>query len=101
MSGAPFVAGSDTSKKAAGEVQGRVVLQRQVFKLVEAAGIAGLTCSQVELAIPQKTHQSLSARLRELVLDGKIIDSGERRQGHSGRTQRVYILKPSSTKTGN
>lgn len=47
------------------------------------------TCDELEEATGF-THQSCSARVRELVLLGRILDSGRRRETRSGRKARIY-----------
>jgi hypothetical protein len=88
----PYVKGSDTSEAAAASLPDQAPLKEQIVKLIARAYVRGVTCSEIELLIPHKSHQSLSARIRELVLDGAIYDSGDRRPGSSGRSQRVYQL---------
>ena len=52
----------------------------------------GLTCDQVE-ELTNMRHQTASARIRELFVMGKIVDSGERRVTRSGRNAVVWKLK--------
>ena len=87
----PRVAGSDTSE-ATGDsmIEAAPILRQQALEMIERAGGEGVTCEQVELAMGQ-SHQSVSARIRELVLMGKVVDSGARRANRSGRTARVYM----------
>lgn len=49
----------------------------------------GATCDSLEHVLGMR-HQTCSARIRELVLNGSIKDSGERRPTRSGRNARVY-----------
>jgi hypothetical protein len=53
----------------------------------------GATCDEVEQALEGR-HQTISARIRELVLMHFIIDSKVRRLTRSGRLARVYIRAP-------
>ena len=56
----------------------------------------GLTCDQVEQVLSER-HQSVSARIRELVIAGRIYDSGERRATRSGKEARVYRVSGTET----
>lgn len=82
-----FVAGSDTSEAAAesvrldaGEMRARVL---GYIRRVAA------TCDEIEVALGMR-HQTASARIRELALLGRIVDSGIRRQTRSGRFAVVW-----------
>jgi hypothetical protein len=66
------------------------------FAMIDGQGSSGMTCSEVE-EVTGWCHQSASARLRELVLDERIVDSGRRRPGASGRSQRVYVNAEEAT----
>lgn len=85
--------GTDTSAAAAVTITDRVDRHKEIMDLFRKAdSIAGLTCGQVEDRLPHRTHQSVSARIRELVKGGKLVDSGHRRKNPStGRTARVYV----------
>lgn len=88
----PSVRGSDTSEAAAESVRKPSARIRQsVFEVVEAAGLRGVTCDGVEEKLDGR-HQTISARVRELVQLGQIRDSGRRRKTRSGRTARVYVV---------
>ena len=87
---APFVRGSDTSEAAADSITphgGR--LRQMVFAVIVAAGDAGRTDDEIEVqtGLP---HQTASARRRELVLAGRISDTGLRRTTRSGRKAAVW-----------
>lgn len=87
----PHVAGSDTSQEAAEAIKPSVGrLKREVFAVVKRSGSIGITCDAIEADTAMR-HQSCSARVRELVLEGRIHDSGERRKTRSGRAARVYV----------
>lgn len=92
---APYVPGSSTSKEAAYSVDAHVKVDKaQIFELVRQAGEHGLTCSEA-IAATGGLHQSVSARIRGLVIDGLIVDSREKRPCvRSGRNHRVYVLAP-------
>jgi len=85
-----FAQGSDTSEEAAALVD-HITLRERVLNCLAAAAPDGLTYDeiQVELDVIQST---ISARVRELLLLGKIKDSGERRLTRYKRKARVYVL---------
>lgn len=92
----PHVAGSDTSYAAAeaagpnvGKMQARIL---ECFATINGRDGDGWTCDEME-AITGYTHQSCSARVRELVQLGRLEDSGVRRQTRHGRAARVYQLR--------
>ena len=64
----------------------------KVFALIASSGERGRTCDEVE-AILRRPHQTVSARVRELVVAGRIYDCGER------RATRSYIIAQ-NRKTG-
>lgn len=93
----PFVRGSDTSEAAAESIAGDVeALRAIVFSCICSAGERGRTCDAVERRLSM-LHQTASARVRDLVLMGKIVDSGVRRRTRSGRKAVVWIAAPPGT----
>ena len=87
----PSVAGSDTSQAAAESVKHDAKhLRAACFLHVIAAGDVGVTCDEVEVIMDGR-HQTISPRIRELVGEGRIIDTGRRRPTRSGRNAAVYI----------
>lgn len=87
----PHVRGSDTSREAAESIIDNArQLRAVVFSCVLSCGEIGVTCDQVEVVMSGR-HQTISARIRELVNEGRIIDTGERRPTRSGRGARIYI----------
>lgn len=87
----PHVAGSDTSKAAADAIKESAdSIRRKVYNLIGSS--RGLTCDEVE-AITNLRHQTASARIRELVLQGRLYDSKERRATRSGRMAAVYKVR--------
>ena len=85
---APFSHGSDTSEAAAASVQphlGR--LEKLVLDVIRSSG--GLTCDEAE-DITGLSHQTCSARFRQLTQRGLIEDSGVRRRTRSMRFASVY-----------
>lgn len=84
--------GADTSVAAhtGTPVQHRITLREKVFCLLIGSADTGLTCDEVEVILG-RTHQTVSARITELVAEGRIRDSFRRRPTRSGRQARVYI----------
>jgi hypothetical protein len=66
-------------------------LQGQVYYLILNAGAHGATDDEIEYNTGLR-HQTASARRRELVILGKIKDSGRRRLTRSGRRATVWIV---------
>jgi hypothetical protein len=86
----PFVRNSDTSKAASNDVAGRTAsLRARCLQLIKDANMRGMTCDEIELVTGER-HQTISARVRELVLADKILDSGARRATSSGSQARIY-----------
>lgn len=83
--------GSDTSNAAAEAIAKRapIVAKKVLFKL-DAAPF-GLTAHQVADALGCENTTS-QPRLTELLLNGYVADSGERRKNQSGRPARVWII---------
>ena len=61
-------------------------------RLLESLVDENYTCDELEVLLDAK-HQSISARIRQGVLDGDIEDSGERRPTRSNRQAIVGALK--------
>lgn len=88
--GIPYVPGSATSKAAAYSMLPIAgTMRARVFDVIKA-GVDGATDEEIEIALGGK-HQSVSARRRELVLGGHIVDSGRTRINKSGRDSTVWI----------
>jgi hypothetical protein len=86
-----FVAGSDTSRDAAKRSDNSAgAIRIKILNYIESTGSRGATCDEVEETMQLK-HQTASARIRELVLDDKIIDTGLRRKTRSGSGARIYV----------
>lgn len=83
----------DTSKEAAAKIKKHVSkLAAEVFQVIKTKN--GLTCDEVEVEL-EMSHQTASARIRELVLAGRIEDSGDRRPTRSNRRATVWkVRKP-------
>lgn len=89
----PFVRTSDTSLDAALSMREPAARWRErICRLVARAGDYGVTCDEAEV-ITTGSHQTVSARFRELVLADRIMDSGRRRKTRSGRNANVYVLR--------
>ena len=87
-SGAPHN-GTETSIESAAYVAPRAGAMRQtILDLYRHSG--PMMCGQVE-QLTGWPHQSVSARIRELVLEGALVNTGRRAVfPTSGRTQRIY-----------
>jgi hypothetical protein len=78
-----YVAGSDTSLAAAEEIAGdAATLREKVWRHI--AGTGSKTCDEVEMDLRMR-HQTASARIRELVLAGRLTNTGRRQLTRSGR----------------
>ncbi len=85
-----YVSGSHTSKSAAKFVEPSAGTTRHwVWREIKKAGQKGRTCEEVERRCKLR-HQSASARIRELVLDGLVEIIGTR-ENESGVRARVYV----------
>jgi hypothetical protein len=86
----PYVAGSDTSKAAAQDAMASASGMRAAIYRWGASLSTGFTCDEAEHHFGYR-HQTCSARIRELVLGGRIKDSKSRRATRSGSLARVYV----------
>jgi hypothetical protein len=87
---------SDTSHGAATEIRPHIGrLQSLVLYWIREAGQRGLTDDELEQTI-HRSHQTVSARRRELVLLNLVTDSGRRRRTRSGRRAAVWVIKKPS-----
>lgn len=78
-----------TSLEAYKSIQHRIIsLKEQVLILIRKKN--GLTCDEVEQLI-QGNHQTISARINDLMKEGSIIDSNKRRKTRSGRDAIVWV----------
>ena len=66
-------------------------IRKRVFERISETKY-GMTCDEIEVALDLR-HQTASARLRELVLQGRLVDSKVRRLTRSGRWAVVYQPK--------
>ena len=89
----PHVAGSDTSRAAAEAIRPHAPRQQdRALASIAARYSDGMTCDEVELELGL-SHQTASARIRDLVKAGAIVDSGRRRPTRTGRKAAVYVAK--------
>jgi hypothetical protein len=87
-----YVSGSETSKAAATFIEPSAgTVRAWVLKEIRKAGKRGLTCEETERRCKLR-HQSASARIRELVLDGLVEIIGTR-ENESGVRARVYVAR--------
>lgn len=83
-------AGGDTSRAAAESMAGSASKLRDRIRTMIVESKGGMTYDEI-VVDGKLTPQTVSARLRELVLADLIKDSGARRATRSGRTARVYV----------
>lgn len=87
---APYIKGSATSEAAAKSMeQSLSTLQKKLLVLVTESGKRGMTCDELEHRTNIR-HQTLSARVRELYLRGRIYRTKRTRTTRSGRQAVVY-----------
>lgn len=89
--GQPGYKDGDTSRKAAASMESAApLLQRRCLAALREAP-DGLTADQIAAWIGE-TILSVRPRVTELLRDGKIRDSGQRRKNDSGRSAKVWVL---------
>ena len=83
----------DTSKEAARLIEPKAgALRLRILGEIQVRGSFGATCDELEQAFGM-SHQTVSARCRELNMTGKTKDSGQRRPTRSGRKAIVWVAK--------
>lgn len=88
----PFVKTSRTSKLAADSMKPHAgTIRERIFGEIELRGPLGLTCDELE-QVCKLTHQTASARVRDLSKDYRIRSSGLTRATRSGRQATVWIV---------
>lgn len=88
----PSIASSDTSVAAAQSVKQFTPKTRNKVELaIRMNSSYGMTDDEIEDYLGMR-HQSASARRRELVLMGRVVDSGRRRTTRSGRKAAVWVV---------
>lgn len=80
---------TDTSREAAQSVD-TTRLEAMVYEAV-CAFSGGCIQDDVLAQFPGFPYSSVTARFRALLDKGLIVDTGERRKGRSGRSQRVLV----------
>ena len=81
---------SQTSLEAARSIEPHIArLERQVMTALAEAGEAGLCDHELE-KVTGLQHTTASARRRELVLKGLVVETGERRTTPSGRSAKAW-----------
>lgn len=88
----PYNKGSATSKEAAESMRpfaGNI--REKVCGWIATSGSFGMTCDQIEF-IYDRSHQTVSARIRELAKANRIKDSGRVRPTRSGRNAVVWVV---------
>jgi hypothetical protein len=89
--GVPPHVGTDTSLDAAKSIRGDASRLRSiVLRAIRARGPQGATCDEIETELNMR-HQTASARIRELVLAGHVVDSQQQRKTRSNRNAVVYL----------
>lgn len=78
----------DTSHEAATKIDS-TFLEQLVYSAIYRFGARGCISDDVRDLYPEYPYSSITARYRALLDKDLIVDTGERRQGHSGRRQRV------------
>jgi|HubBroStandDraft_5_1064220.scaffolds.fasta_scaffold239207_1 hypothetical protein len=78
----------DTSRDAAFTVNA-TALEQTVLNAIQSFGESGCISDDVMRHLPYIPLVSISPRYRRLIEKGLIEDTGERRPGISGRSQRV------------
>ena len=78
----------DTSHAAANAVDS-TKLEGLVYEAIKTFGDKGCISDQILAMHPNYPYSSITARFRALLDKGFIVDTGERRPGKSGKSQRV------------
>jgi len=103
----PSVAGSETSREAAASMVPcvRKIRERVRLQIVILSQFQGATCDEIELHLAL-SHQTASARIRELYLGGVIdylrSEDGTlvKRKTRSGRNAQVYVARAYGKEVG-
>jgi predicted transcriptional regulator len=90
---APGYSNPTTSKDAAKSMEPKAsALRIRILSELQVRASFGATCDELEQAM-SLSHQTASARLREMVLAGSIVDSEQKRRTRSGRGAIVWYAK--------
>lgn len=79
----------DTSVDAAGSLKNTTALEQRVYEVIRDFGDDGCISDDIVAAIPDLSVVTITPRFAKLIQKGWVIDTGERRKGKSGRSQRV------------
>lgn len=82
----------DTSIEAAIKVDSKH-LEAMVYGAIKSFGYHGCISDQIREKFPHLPYSSVTARYRALIDKNFVEDTGERRIGDSGRSQRVMRAK--------
>lgn len=85
----PFVAGSDTSESASEAIASTAATLRG--KILRVLAEKPSTCDEVEVALNMR-HQTASARIRELFIMGRIVNTNTTRRTRSKRKAIVWAV---------
>ena len=92
--GLPPHSDNETSKAAAISMLDTAdTLRAVVFRFIREQGEHGATDDEIEINL-HLSHQTASARRRELVLLDAIGESGKLRKTRSGRNAKVWTVMP-------
>ncbi len=97
MGDVPFETGSDTSAAAASSLRDDD-LSRLEALVYATLKVRPRTCDDVE-AGTGLSHQTVSARIRGLVLRGRVVDSGRREKTRQGRNAVVWRIATAEDRT--
>lgn len=86
--------GTLTSEEAARKIEGIAgTLRHQCYQAILDRGHGGATRDEVEVETGLK-HQTATARVRELVQMGVVVETGMKRDTRSGRSAVVCVAYP-------
>lgn len=88
---APYVRDSPTSKAAAKSIEHRMNSDAErVFDFIAGKGAYGATCDWTEHELGM-SHQTTSARIRQLLDEGRLTRTARARPTRSGRSASVLV----------
>lgn len=83
---------TETSRAAAEDIRSIAIPMRErVFAFIRSRGNYGAIDEEIEIALGMK-HQTASARRRELVLKGRVVDSLKERLTRGGSRAAVWVV---------
>lgn len=68
-----------------------ITLKRKIFETIRANG--PMTCEEVEIEWPHHPHQSVSARIKNLIDEGFIVKAGLKKGAYNRRVWQYKALK--------